>query len=78
MPVSKLIPILATVADAMDHAHRQGVVHHDIKPANIVLTADHVVKVMDFGIATRASSARTNAETVLGTPTYMSPEQIAA
>ncbi|MBH0182751.1 MAG: serine/threonine protein kinase [Nitrospira sp.] len=77
MPVSKLIPILATVADAMDYAHRQGVVHRDIKPANIMLTADHVVKVMDFGIATMASSARTKTETVLGTPTYMSPEQIA-
>lgn len=77
MPVNKLIPILATVADAMDYAHRQGVVHRDIKPANIMLTADHVVKVMDFGIATMASSARTKTETVLGTPTYMSPEQIA-
>lgn len=77
MPVSKLIPILATVADAMDHAHRQGVVHRDIKPANIMLTADQVVKVMDFGIATMASSARTKTETVLGSPAYMSPEQIA-
>lgn len=77
MAVNKLIPILATVADAMDYAHRQGVVHRDIKPANIMLTADHVVKVMDFGIATMASSARTKTETVLGTPTYMSPEQIA-
>jgi eukaryotic-like serine/threonine-protein kinase len=77
MAVSKLIPILATVADAMDYAHRQGVVHRDIKPANIMLTADHVVKVMDFGIATMASSARTKTQTVLGTPTYMSPEQIA-
>lgn len=77
MAVSTLLPILATVADAMDYAHRQGVVHRDIKPANIMLTADHVVKVMDFGIATMASSARTKTETVLGTPTYMSPEQIA-
>lgn len=77
MAVSKLLPILATVADAMDYAHRQGVVHRDIKPANIMLTTDHVVKVMDFGIATMASSARTKTETVLGTPTYMSPEQIA-
>ncbi len=77
MAVRKLLPILATVADAMDYAHRQGVVHRDIKPANIMLTTDHVVKVMDFGIATMASSARTKTETVLGTPTYMSPEQIA-
>jgi eukaryotic-like serine/threonine-protein kinase len=77
IPVDKLIPILATVADTMDYAHRQGVVHCDIKPANIMLTTDHFVKVMDFGIATMASSSRTKSETVLGTPTYMSPEQIA-
>ena len=77
IPMDKLIPILATVADAMDYAHRQGVVHRDIKPANIMLTTDHVVKVMDFGIATMASWSRTKTETVLGTPTYMSPEQIA-
>jgi serine/threonine-protein kinase len=77
MPIDKLIPTLATVADAMDYAHRQGIVHCDIKPANIMLTTDHVVKIMDFGIATMASSVRTKTESVLGTPTYMSPEQIA-
>jgi len=77
IPMDKLIPILATVADAMDYAHQQGVVHRDIKPANIMLTDDHIVKVMDFGIAKMASSSRTTTETVLGTPTYMSPEQIA-
>lgn len=77
IPLDKLIPILATVADAMDYAHQQGVVHRDIKPANIMLTDDHIVKVMDFGIAKMASSSRTTTETVLGTPTYMSPEQIA-
>jgi len=77
MPLDKLITILATVADAMDYAHQQGVVHRDIKPANIMLMDDHSVKVMDFGIAKMASSSRTTTETVLGTPTYMSPEQIA-
>ena len=77
MPLDKLLPILAAVADAMDYAHQQGVVHRDIKPANIMLMDDHGVKVMDFGIAKMASSSRTTTETVLGTPTYMSPEQIA-
>lgn len=77
MPMDKLIPILAMVADAMDYAHQQGIVHCDIKPANIMLMDDHGVKVMDFGIAKMASSSRTTTETVLGTPTYMSPEQIA-
>ncbi len=77
MPPDKLIPTLATVAEALDYAHQQGVVHRDIKPANIMLTKDQVVKVMDFGIAKMASSSKTQTDIVLGTPTYMSPEQIA-
>ncbi|HEX7093340.1 MAG TPA: serine/threonine-protein kinase, partial [Nitrospiraceae bacterium] len=68
---------VATVADALDYAHQQGVVHRDIKPANIMLTKERVVKVMDFGIAKMASSSKSHADIVLGTPTYMSPEQIA-
>ncbi|HSF66607.1 MAG TPA: serine/threonine-protein kinase [Nitrospiraceae bacterium] len=77
MPVNEVFSILATVADALDYAHQQGVVHRDIKPANIMLTKDRVVKVMDFGIAKMASSSKTQTNIVLGTPTYMSPEQIA-
>lgn len=77
IPVEKLIPILATVADAMDYAHQQGVVHRDIKPANIMLTSEDVVKIMDFGIAKIGTSSRTQTNIVLGTPVYMSPEQIA-
>jgi eukaryotic-like serine/threonine-protein kinase len=73
----KLTAILAAVAEALDYAHQQGVVHRDIKPANIMLTKDEVVKVMDFGIAKMATSSRTHTDIVLGTPTYMSPEQIA-
>lgn len=77
MPVNEVLLTLATVADALDYAHQQGVVHRDIKPANIMLTKDRVVKVMDFGIAKMASSSKTQTNIVLGTPTYMSPEQIA-
>ena len=77
LSLDKLIPIFSTVADALDYAHQQGVVHRDIKPANIMLTKDQVVKVMDFGIAKMASSSKTQTNAVLGTPTYMSPEQIA-
>lgn len=77
LPLDKLIPILATVADALDYAHQQGVVHRDIKPANIMVTKGETVKVMDFGIAKMASSSKTQTNIVLGTPTYMSPEQIA-
>lgn len=77
LPLEKLISILATVADAMDYAHQQGVVHRDIKPANIMLTTEEAVKVMDFGIAKMATSSKTQTNIVLGTPMYMSPEQIA-
>jgi eukaryotic-like serine/threonine-protein kinase len=77
MPLADLVQILASVADALDYAHQQGVVHRDIKPANIMITKDRLVKVMDFGIAKMASTSKTQTDVVLGTPTYMSPEQIA-
>lgn len=77
LPLDRVIPTLATVAEALDYAHQHGVIHRDIKPANIMLTKDQIVKVMDFGIAKMASSSRTQTDMVLGTPTYMSPEQIA-
>src|SRR5205085_7252060 len=62
--------------DALDYSHRQGVVHRDIKPANVFLLADGSVKVADFGIAHLESSNLTQVGTVIGTPAYMSPEQI--
>jgi serine/threonine-protein kinase len=72
-----VLDTVATVADALDYAHCQGVVHRDIKPANIMLTSDSRVKVMDFGIATLAGSTKTRSMSILGTPSYMSPEQVA-
>ncbi|HEY7534213.1 MAG TPA: serine/threonine-protein kinase [Nitrospiraceae bacterium] len=77
LPPRDVFTMLATVADALEYAHQQGVVHRDIKPANIMITKDQTVKVMDFGIAKMASSSKTQTNIVLGTPTYMSPEQIA-
>ena len=77
MALAEVVQTLASVAEALDYAHQQGVVHRDIKPANIMITKDRMVKVMDFGIAKMASSSKTQTDVVLGTPTYMSPEQIA-
>lgn len=66
----------AQVALALDYAHRQGVIHRDIKPANILITREGQAKVMDFGIAKLGLEKQTLAGHVLGTPAYMSPEQV--
>jgi serine/threonine-protein kinase len=76
MPLNHLIPVFAAVADALDYAHQQGIIHRDIKPANIMVTNQQSVKVMDFGVAKIASTSKTHSDVVLGTPTYMSPEQL--
>lgn len=77
LPVRQLLSIIARVADALAYAHTQGVTHRDIKPSNIMVDLDKgIVKVMDFGVARVADAARTRTGVVLGTPTYMSPEQL--
>jgi hypothetical protein len=69
--------ILATVAEALEHAHQRGVVHRDVKPSNIMLRDDGSPAIMDFGLAKRetAEITMTLEGQVLGTPAYMSPEQ---
>ena len=78
LPVPKVVAIVARVAEALAYAHRQNVVHRDIKPANIMYEPDSdTVKVTDFGIARITDSSKTKTGLVLGTPSFMSPEQIA-
>ncbi|WP_226445646.1 CHASE2 domain-containing serine/threonine-protein kinase [Acidovorax radicis] len=78
LPVSTVLSIAARVADALDYAHAHHVVHRDIKPANIMFdAATDAVKVTDFGIARITDSSRTRTGLVLGTPSFMSPEQLA-
>ena len=78
LPLAKVIDIVAKTADALDYAHSQNVVHRDIKPANIMYELDTgSVKVTDFGIARITDSSKTKTGMVLGTPSYMSPEQLA-
>ena len=69
--------ILADVCDALDFSHRQGIIHRDVKPANIMLTNTGAVKVMDFGIARALGDSTTMTQTaaVIGTAQYLSPEQ---
>ena len=78
LPMPKVLSIVARVAEALAYAHRQNVVHRDIKPANIMYEIDSdTVKVTDFGIARITDSSKTKTGLVLGTPSFMSPEQIA-
>lgn len=74
--LKEMTRITSAVASALDYAHKNGVVHRDIKPANIMLARDNTVKVMDFGIAYVQASTLTMDGAVLGTPSYMSPEQV--
>jgi len=78
LPISTVIDIIIHVAEALDYAHSQGIVHRDIKPANIMYNpATNQIKITDFGIARITDSNRTKTGAIYGTPSYMSPENLA-
>ncbi len=77
LPVAQVLAIGARVAGALDYAHEKHVVHRDVKPANIMWDpATDTVKVMDFGVARITDASKTRTGIVLGTPSFMSPEQL--
>jgi serine/threonine-protein kinase len=76
LPFREALRIARAVADGLDYAHAKGVVHRDIKPANIMLQKNGEVRIADFGIARVMASSQTQTGVVLGTPSYMSPEQV--
>jgi serine/threonine-protein kinase len=76
LPTPRVLAVIADVTAALEYAHHQGVVHRDIKPANIMMLADGRVKVTDFSIAQVVDASQTRTGVILGTPSYMSPEQV--
>ena len=77
LPILKVLELMAFAADALGYAHKQNVVHRDIKPANIMYHPESgEFKITDFGIARITDSSKTKTGMILGTPSYMSPEQL--
>jgi predicted Ser/Thr protein kinase len=76
LPLPRVAEIVSQVADALDYAHSQRVIHRDVKPANIIITDGNRVKITDFGIARLDTSNLTQEGQLLGTPNYMAPEQV--
>ena len=76
VPFEEKIKLVIQICDGLDYAHRNGVVHRDIKPGNVFVMPDGTLKILDFGLARLASSEMTQSGTLMGSPYYMSPEQV--
>ena len=76
LPIEKIAHIASQVAEGLGFAHERGIVHRDVKPANVMVMKNGLVKITDFGIAQMSSASRTMSGMVMGSPKYMSPEQV--
>lgn len=76
LPIADAVEIARQTAAGLEQAHRQGVIHRDVKPSNLLVEADGVVRILDFGVAKLAGATATDSGVRLGTPVYMAPEQI--
>jgi serine/threonine protein kinase len=76
LPPSRVASLARQICAGLSEAHAQGVIHRDLKPENVMLTATGSVKLMDFGIARSLDANTTTTQTLIGTPSYMSPEQV--
>lgn len=76
LPVPAVVDLVAAAAEALAYAHRAGIVHRDVKPANLMSVGERSIKVMDFGLARSAAIHLTQDGAIFGTPSYMSPEQV--
>ena len=76
LPVEKVMHIATQVAEGLGFAHEHGIVHRDVKPSNVMVLKNGLVKITDFGIAQMSSATRTMSGMVMGSPKYMSPEQV--
>ena len=76
LPIKKVVEVFFAMAKALDYAHRNGVIHRDIKPANVMMGESGQVMIVDFGVAKHAMGQSTQISGIVGTPRYMSPEQV--
>ena len=76
LPIKKVVEVFFAMAKALDYAHRNGVIHRDIKPANVMMGTSGQVMIVDFGVAKHAMGQSTQISGIVGTPRYMSPEQV--
>src|SRR5262249_40411745 len=76
LTLAQKLDIVSQLCEGLGYAHEQGIVHRDVKPGNVRVLEDGTVKILDFGIAKFAQSSVTQSGTIMGTPSYMAPEQI--